>query len=275
MASPSLNWDKIDAIPGWFMPQSYGVWRALLDRQAEANVSGDLFEIGVWRGRSASILANYRREQEKLYLCDLRLDEEAVRNSIRSTGIEPANLVPLSGPSCDLPARLDLKAMHQTVRWLHIDGEHTGPAVYRELEFANTIVNAQGIVVVDDFFSPRYPANTTEAIRYLEKNPFHFRLLAVGFTQGYFCRPESLPLYMDFLASGMSRALMAYGCKATLFKTTGPWDTDAVGITDYVEDAGAIAGPDNEPQRWHMIATRHVWGPLRHLQNAWRMLKGR
>ena len=273
MASPSLNWDKIDAIPGWFMPQSYGVWRALLDRQAEANVAGDLFEIGVWRGRSASILANYRREQEKLYLCDLRLDEEAVRNSIRSTGIEPANLVPLSGPSCDLPARLDLKAMHQTVRWLHIDGEHTGPAVYRELEFANTIVNAQGIVVVDDFFSPRYPANTTEAIRYLEKNPFHFRLLAVGFNKGYFCRPESLPLYMDFLASGMSRALMAYGCKATLFKTTGPWDTDAVGITDYVEDAGAIAGPDNEPQRWHMMRTRHVWSPWRHLQNGLRLLK--
>jgi predicted O-methyltransferase YrrM len=266
-----LSWEKIDAVPGWFMFQSYCVWRALLDRQASAKVAGDLFEIGVWRGRSASVLANYRKDGEKLYLCDLRLDQKAVEGSIRSTGIEPAGIVGLSGPSADLPAKLDFKTLHQSVRWLHIDGEHTGTAVYRELEFANRIVGPEGIVVVDDFFSPRYPANTTEVVRYMEKNPFHFRLLAVGFNKGYLCRPEALPSYMEFMADGMSAALLGYGAKTTIFKTTGPWDTDAVGITDYVDDAGAIAGPDNEPQRWHMMRTRSVWSPWRHLQNGWRM----
>src|SRR3954453_21291106 len=125
--SAMLSWEKIDAIPGWFMFQSYCVWRALLDQQAR--ITGDLFEIGVWRGRSASVLASYRKGGEKLYLCDLRLDEEAVQRAIRSVGAEPVNIVPLSGPSADLPARLDLQAMHQTVRWFHIDGEHTGTAV--------------------------------------------------------------------------------------------------------------------------------------------------
>jgi len=107
----------------------------------------------------------------------------------------------------------------------------------------------------------------------MEKNPFHFRLLAVGFNKGYLCRPEALPKYMDFMASGMSAALTRYGAKTTIFKTTGPWDTDAVGITEFVPDAGPIAGTDNEPQRWHMIRTKHVWGPVRHLQNGLRMLK--
>ena len=268
-----LSWQTIDAIPGWFMFQSYCVWRALLDQQAR--VSGDLFEIGVWRGRSASVLACYRKGDEKLYLCDLRLDEEAVQRAIRSVGAEPANIVPLSGPSADLPAKLDLKAMHQTVRWFHIDGEHTGTAVYRELEFANRIVNADGIVVIDDFFSPRYPANTTEVIRYLEKNPFHFRLLAVGFNKGYLCRPESLPRYMDFMASGMSAALSSYGAKTTIFKTTGPWDTDAVGITAFMPEAGSMAGPDNQPHRWHMMGARNMWSPWRHIQNGLRIFFGR
>jgi len=177
-----LSWQAIEVIPGWFQFESYCVWRALLDEQT--GTSGDLFEIGVWRGRSASVLANYRKGDEKLYLCDLHLDEAAVRESIRSTGIEPTNLVPLSGPSADLPAKLDLRAMHHTVRWFHIDGEHTGTTVYHELEIANQTVNPDGIVVIDDFFSSRYPANTTEAVRYMEKNPFHFRLLAVGFTVG-------------------------------------------------------------------------------------------
>src|SRR3954452_3184915 len=108
----TLSWDKVDAIPGWFMFQSYCLWRALLDHQA--TVAGDLFEIGVWRGRSASILAAYRKPDEKLYLCDLRLDEEAVHSAIRSVGKEPSNIVSLSGPSADLPAKLDLRAAHQT-----------------------------------------------------------------------------------------------------------------------------------------------------------------
>jgi hypothetical protein len=47
-----LSWEKIDAIPGWFMFQSYCVWRALLDQQTR--ITGDLFEIGVWRGRSVA-----------------------------------------------------------------------------------------------------------------------------------------------------------------------------------------------------------------------------
>jgi hypothetical protein len=46
-----------------------------------------------------------------------------------------------------------------------------------------------------------------------------------------------------------------------------------VGITDFVDDAGAIAGPDNEPQRWQMVRNRHVWSPWRHLQNGWRMVR--
>src|ERR1044072_4482715 len=110
--SKMLSWEKIDAIPGWFMFQSYCVWRALLDQQAR--ITGDLFEIGAWRGRSAAGLGSYRKGGEKLYLRALRLDEEAVQRAIRSVGAEPTNIVPLSGPSADLPAKLDLQAMHQT-----------------------------------------------------------------------------------------------------------------------------------------------------------------
>src|SRR5258708_16535650 len=112
--STMLSWEKIDAIPGWFMFQSYCVWRALLDQQAR--VSGDLFEIGVWRGRSASLLASYRKGDEKLYLCDLRLDEEAVQRAIRSVGAEPVHIVPPSGPAAHLPGKLALNAMHHTLR---------------------------------------------------------------------------------------------------------------------------------------------------------------
>lgn len=265
-----LSWEKIDAIPGWFGFHSYALWRGLLDHQA--TVGGDLFEIGVWRGRSAAVLATYCKPGEKLYLCDLDLDEAAVRQAIASVGAPPPAIVPLSGPSSDLPGKLDLRAMHQTVRWMHIDGEHTGTAVYAELELAHRIVKREGLVVIDDFFSPRYPANTTEAVRYIEKNPFHFRLLAVAFNKAYFCRPEALAGYMDFVQARLGEALLGYDCKTTIFKTTGPWDTDAVGITGFVDAAGTIAGPDTNPHYWNMLREKKVVSLGSRLRNAWREL---
>ncbi|HKV15260.1 MAG TPA: class I SAM-dependent methyltransferase [Reyranella sp.] len=257
------SWEQIDAVPGWFSFQSFCVWRAFLDEQA--GIAGDLFEIGVWKGRSASMLASYRKGDERLFLCDRRLDEAVICNSIRTVGAEPKNLEFVEAFSIELPGRLDLKAMHHTVRWCHIDGEHTGTAVYRELELANQIVAPAGILVIDDFFSPRYPANTTEVVRYLEKNPHHFRLLAVGFNKAYLCRPESLPRYMDFLATGMPRSMRKYGWKATIYKTTGPWDMDAAGMDEFIDAAGFQVGPDDDPHHWHMIRARHVWSPWQHV----------
>ena len=67
-----LTWEKVDAISGWFGFHSYALWRSLLDFQKAGNLRGDLFEIGVWRGRSASVLASYCRDDETLYLCDLQ-----------------------------------------------------------------------------------------------------------------------------------------------------------------------------------------------------------
>jgi len=269
-----LSWEKIDAIPGWFGFHSYALWRCLLDFQAseQGPGSGDLFEIGVWKGRSASLLATYCKPGEKLYLCDLELDEPAVRSAFATVDAKPQDVVPLSGPSSTLPGRLDLKAMHQSVRWMHIDGEHTGTAVYTELELAHRIVGPQGLVIIDDFFTSRYPANTTETVRYMEKNPFHFRLLAVGFNKAYLCRPAALPAHMDFMCNRLSDALLGYGCKSTIWKTTGAWDTDAVGITGFVDEAGTIAGPDTDPHYWNMLRQQPVLPLSRRLKNAWREL---
>jgi hypothetical protein len=267
-----LSWEKVDAVDGWFGFHSYALWRSLLDFQKAGGQSGDLFEIGVWRGRSATVLASYQQAGETLHLCDLRIDGPAIRAALDSVGIANPRLVEISGPSSELPGRLDLRALHQSVRWMHIDGEHTGAAVYSELELAHQIVRHDGLVVVDDFFSPRYPANTTEAVRYLEKNPFHFRLLAVAFNKGYFCRPESLARYMDFAVGGLGDALLGYDCKTTLFKTSSAWDTDAIGITGFVDDAGTIAGPDTDPHYWDMLRRQPVRPLGARLRNAWREL---
>ncbi|HET6195129.1 MAG TPA: hypothetical protein VFE12_05230, partial [Acetobacteraceae bacterium] len=69
-----------------------------------------------------------------------------------------------------------------------------------------------------------------------------------------------------------SDALLGYGCKTTLFKTTGAWDTDAIGITGFVDEAGSIAGPDTNPHFWNMLRHQPVRPLGARLRNAWREL---
>ena len=159
------------------------------------------------------------------------------------------------------------------VRWFHIDGEHTGTAVYRELEFANRIVNTEGIVVIDDFFSPRYPANTTEVDPLPREEPVPLPPARGRFQQGL-SLPSREPAALHGL-HGLGHVGGAFRATAPRPRSSRPpargTPTPSASPT-IVDDAGPIAGPDNEPQRWHMMRTRHVWGPMRHLQNGWRML---
>ena len=92
----TLTWEKVDAIPGWFGAHSYALWRSLLDFQAE-NVRGNLFEIGVWRGRSASVLASYCRDDESLYLCDIQVDAPALSTAFEGVGAKGRNIVTICG----------------------------------------------------------------------------------------------------------------------------------------------------------------------------------
>jgi len=262
-ASTALTWERISAIPGWFTISSYGVWRALLDFQED--VRGDVLEIGIWRGRSTAVLAGYRRPGEKLYLCDLNLDEGAVHSALRSVGASTDDLVPLSGPSAGLEGRLNLSAMRDSIRWMHIDGEHTGATVSRELALANRVLHPDGILVIDDFFSPRYPANTTETMRYLDRHPLAFRLFAVAFNKAYLCRPPYAERLVTYLRGAFPAVLRSHGPRgASIYWSGGPWAGGPVGMVNYQEAVGSpTAGSGGTaPPGWLTSQTLATWRAL-------------
>jgi hypothetical protein len=151
---------------------------------------------------------------------------------------------------------------------MHIDGEHTGSAVYSELELANRIVNPRA---GGDrrLLLAALSRQHHRGVRYLEKNPFHFRLLAVGLQQGLLLPPESLPRYMDFIAGGC-RALLGLRLQEHDLQDHRPWDTDAVGITGFMSRAGRSPGPTTIRTSWHMLRTQPVWPLGRHSRTAWR-----
>ena len=50
------------------------------------------------------------------------------------------------------------------------------------------------------------------------------------------------------------------------------FDTDAIGITGFVDAAGTIAGPDTNPHYWNMLRDKPVLSVGARLRNAWREL---
>ena len=219
--------------------------------------------------RSASVLANYRRATRSLYLCDLRLDEPAAtsRSAPRNRAGEPGAAV---GTSADLPAKLDLKAMHQSVRWFHRRRAHRHRGLSRA-RIRQSHRQYPGHRRGRRLLLAALPANTTEVVRYMEKNPFHFRLLAVGFNKTICAGPRACRVTWISWLGHVGRAARLWRQDHDL-QDDGPWDTDAVGITDFrrgcrrhrrSRQRAAALADDAQPPR----------SPWRHLQNGWRLVR--
>jgi hypothetical protein len=225
-ASPSPPaWETVDAVEGWFTFESYCLWNALLPVQPE---SGDLVEVGVHKGRSARVLAGHRRAGEQVRLCDPAL-----------SGGVPAGL-----EDCEILAQRSslLQLERSTVRWFHIDGEHSGRAVYGDLATADAALAEGGLIALDDFFSPQYPQITEAVYGYLRDHPYSLRLVLVGFLKAYLCRPSHYLFYQDFIVRGLPGAMAALGAPVSLCKTSGPEDCFTFGVYAYREDLGRRHG---------------------------------
>ena len=59
--------------------------------------------------------------------------------------------------SVELNRSPELMRHRRSFRWIHIDGEHTGQAVANDLAIAHDLLADDGIICIDDFFSPAYP----------------------------------------------------------------------------------------------------------------------
>ena len=219
------------ALPGWFTEDSAAVWDCLLAFQRSRRVRGHAFEIGVFHGKSAALACLHLRPEERLVLVDpYRLD--LVRDQlgpIRTDGI-----VCHSCLSSQLPAE-ELLPLLGRCRWVHIDGEHTGAACSQDLALADRLVEDRGLVVVDDFLSPRYPQVAAAVFNYLLLHPFSFRMFLCGFFKAYLARPKHVAEYLAFTRDELAQELARrdHGGRISFFKTTVPEDYNCFGMGRY------------------------------------------
>jgi Methyltransferase domain len=218
-------------------------WDILLSRQDDLGVAGDLLEIGVLNGKSATLIALYARAHEKLVLVDPALRREAVA-AVES--IHANNNVHVRDFSQNLRRHPEMADRHGCFRWIHIDGEHSGPAVRNDLEIAVELVAPGGIICLDDFFTPAYPQITAAVFEFLASRRGRLQLFLVGYNKGYICNAEDAPGMLAFLRDEVPHEYARREFEVTLWKTADPSDMNCFGVTPHVQNA-VCRGPDRAP----------------------------
>jgi hypothetical protein len=160
--------EKFNSIPGWFTKSDQKVFSIFLNEHRQ---SGDLLEIGVYRGKSAVFIANFLRPDEVFHVCDIfemDINESENRDEV-SKSYEGLNLKNFKStflsfhktlPEIHVCNSKDLSAklIQNDFRFIHIDGSHLYDYVKNDLAFASLrIRESDGIIAMDDFRSAHTP----------------------------------------------------------------------------------------------------------------------
>lgn len=234
--------------PGFFTNVSAALWDSLLCFQDKHFITGDMLEIGVYKGRSALMSALHLRIAEKFLLIDgtpyIQEAENALEPILKGRGVYIQKM------SYELRIESFSEIRHKC-RWVHIDGEHTGRAVINDLEFCEQILSNEGILILDDFFNPMYPQLTEAAFTFLNQNRYKLSILLCAWNKAYLVRPLFALNYRNFISSKLSSELHQRDIHDFMIVKTSTLDeSTAFGIVHRFADRdyyGLDSDPDNLP----------------------------
>lgn len=181
-------------VEGFFIPLAMATWDFLFTTQSSLGIAGGMLEIGVFQGKSGILSSLYMAPEEPAFFLDLYEVPQARR---RIASAKPENVHFLQMKSIDALRDQQLAKMRGALRWVHIDGEHTGYATRADLNTAAHLVAEQGIICVDDFFSFKYPQLTAAVYQFLLEHPFDFKMFLASGNKCYICRASAFQTYDD------------------------------------------------------------------------------
>ncbi|MEM0928867.1 MAG: class I SAM-dependent methyltransferase [Pseudomonadota bacterium] len=179
-------------VDGFFMPLAMATWDFLFGTQDKLGITGGMLEIGVFKGKSAVLSALYMKPEEPAFFIDLHEVSDARE---RVLSVKPDNATFFAMNSANALSEPQLLAHAGKLRWVHIDGEHTGYATRADLETAAHLLSRRGIICVDDFLSFKYPQLTASVYDFLFSHPMEFKMFLASANKCYICRAAAAHVY--------------------------------------------------------------------------------
>ena len=184
---------------GMMQTLSIALFEGFLQFQAEQNVTGDMIEFGVYRGKSASVIMRHLNDGEQMFLVDVadypELDKLAK--------ISP-NFKFLKGKSESLLQEQDFLAqIPDQVRFSHHDASHSYINVMSEMEAMAGRIAPKGLMVLDDYGNPSYMQVVAASFHYLAREDSPVEVLLYSNNKAYLCRKEDFDFFAKFLVEDL------------------------------------------------------------------------
>lgn len=260
LSSFSQKEKKISSMNGWFDSFSLTIFDILLNLQSNNEIFGNILEIGVWEGKSASTFVDMLQDREKIFLIDPILKKKKdiiITNFNKIIDISDEDFLFFEMTSEDFKTKILTKDIIHSFRFIHIDGNHTAEGIYKDLELADLLLLDNGIVAIDDFFNMAYPQITEALLYYIFSNPYKFRIFLCGFNKVYLCRPGIYSKYYTYVISYFQKEFRNRNKQVSINKTSSLGDSFIISLTDFhLGDCNekGIRGPDWQKNNIEIIA---------------------
>jgi len=161
-------------IEGWFGWVDHALFRGILESQ-RATPPGDLVEIGAFKGKSAVVIGDYVRPDEKFVVVDTFGDPEllgiADENAQRTKGRNyfrrlsrdqfEQNYLSIHESLPTVLQALSTEVVNHVepgaARFVHVDGSHQYEDVADDCRSVKRLLRGDGVVVFDDWRKPDCP----------------------------------------------------------------------------------------------------------------------
>jgi hypothetical protein len=157
------GWETID---GWLYLKALRLTDFIDQCQDALNINGNIGEIGIYFGKYFILLYLSARREEKVIGVDLfaipKWEKEFYSGMLRwkHGGTEP---LIVKRNSLEVAAEHLLEWAGGPYRLFSVDGGHSLEVALHDLRLANAVMVEGGVIMVDDYFDPKFPG-VSEAV---------------------------------------------------------------------------------------------------------------
>lgn len=196
-------------IEGWFTDAASCASDAMLRFQSEIGVQGDLFEIGAWHGKSASLWLVHCRKTETVHIIDFECREPLGQNVNRIAADLGVKVNLTKNTSFRFPDSNFLSQHRRSMRLIHIDGDHSGPGISNDLNVCADMLSLFGVMIVDDFLNPRFPQISEAVFGFLADRRRDFSMFACGANKAFICTAKGYDRWGEFAKARLGEEIRA------------------------------------------------------------------
>jgi hypothetical protein len=196
-----------NTVEGWCEPELFITIDSI--DALPINKTGGVCEIGVHHGKLFLLMNQITDPAYKSYAIDvfgnqeLNIDKSGEgnldtfrRNLINFDAHAGRNTIIVQGDSTDPALELTKLIKPGSLRFMSIDGGHTAIHALNDLKLAETLINNQGIVILDDVLNHWWPGVLEGLVTYLQDKPTLVPV-AVGHNKLYLAKVSYKDYYLN------------------------------------------------------------------------------